>query len=120
MIESLKTGLQLTALGMGLVFLLLAALWGLMALLLKLDRAPAPVQAKGTPAAASRVPEIEPDLVAAITVAVMTHQSVRRKQAAPAMRAHQPGELPSRWVGAGRARQNQTWTPSHGRHPGGK
>ena len=112
MMDSLTIGLQLTVLGMGLVFLLLAALWGLMALMLKLDRAPAPAKAEESQAAAAREPEIEPDLLAAVTIAVMAHQSVRRKQAAPAMRAHQPGELPSRWVGAGRTRQTRTWTPS--------
>ncbi len=116
MIESLKIGIQLTVLGMGLVFLVLALLWGLTALMLRLDRAPA-----NTNAAASSIDEepepdgetgLEPDLIAAISVAVLTHQAVRRKQAAPAMRSHRPGELPSRWVGAGRTRQTRSWTPS--------
>jgi hypothetical protein len=35
----------------------------------------------------------------------------RRQQAAPEMRAHEPGSLPSRWVGVGRTRQNRSWTP---------
>lgn len=109
MIDSLGTGLQLTLIGMGLVFLLLAALWGLMTLLLKLDRAPAPHQA-GPEAPVERQRAIEPGLLAAITVAVIEHQAVRRKQAAPAMRTHPPGELPSRWVGSGRARQTRLWT----------
>src|SRR5512143_2885852 len=116
MIESLKIGVQLTVLGMGLVFLVLALLWGLTALMLRLDRAPANANAPA-PAFAEE-PELggeaglEPDLIAAISVAVLTHQAVRRKQAAPAMRSHRPGELPSRWVGAGRTRQNRSWTPS--------
>ena len=40
--ELLQIGLQLTVFGMGLVFLLLALLWGGMALMLRLDRPPAP------------------------------------------------------------------------------
>ena len=111
MIESLGIGLQLTAIGMGLVFALLAVLWGLMVLLLKLDRAPAPPAAEEQ-APVERKPAIEPDLLAAITAAVLEHQAVRRQQAAPAMRTHQPGELPSRWVGSGRTRQTRPWTPS--------
>ncbi len=116
MIESLKIGVQLTVLGMGLVFLVLALLWGLTALMLRLDRAPAEARVGTTSAAEEREPDgeagLDPDLIAAISVAVLTHQAVRRKQAAPAMRSHRPGELPSRWVGAGRTRQTRSWTPS--------
>jgi len=51
------------------------------------------------------------DLVAAITVAVLTHHAVRRREAAPAMRSYWPGSLlyASRWVASGRARQNRSW-----------
>jgi hypothetical protein len=54
---------------------------------------------------------MDADLVAAITVAVLTHKVVRRRQAAPAMRSYWPGSLlyASRWVATGRARQNRTW-----------
>jgi len=113
--ESLNIGLQLTAIGMGLVFALLALLWGLEALLLKLDRAPAEPQvsdADESPARVVTAPEgLDPALAAAITLAVVTHQAVRRKQAAPAMRTHWPGSLPSRWVGVGRSRQTRSWVP---------
>jgi hypothetical protein len=49
--------------------------------------------------------------VAAITIAVLTHKSVRRREAAPAMRSYWPGSLlyASRWVASGRARQNRSW-----------
>jgi hypothetical protein len=49
--------------------------------------------------------------LAAIMIAVRAHIRVRRKQAAPAMRSHQPGTLPSRWVASGRTRQNRSWAP---------
>ena len=57
--------------------------------------------------------ELTPEMLAAVMVAVGMHQRIRRKQAAPAMRTHQPGTLPSRWIGAGRVGQNQTWHPTH-------
>jgi Na+-transporting methylmalonyl-CoA/oxaloacetate decarboxylase gamma subunit len=101
--DSTTVGLQLTLYGMGLVFLLLALLAGGIALLLRFDRA--------EPARANAPTEIDSDLLAAITVAVATHIAVRRKEAAPAMRAHQPGTQPSRWLGVGRARQNFSWQP---------
>ncbi|HEY3342908.1 MAG TPA: hypothetical protein VGK81_12855, partial [Anaerolineae bacterium] len=57
--------------------------------------------------------ELAPEMLAAVMVATRMHRRVRRKQAAPAMRTHQPGTLPSRWVGAGRTSQNQNWHPRH-------
>ncbi|HEX6828607.1 MAG TPA: OadG family transporter subunit [Burkholderiales bacterium] len=104
--ENLVWGLQITALGMGLVFGLLALLWGLLTLVLRLDREPA-----AEPQAADAAPGMDQDLVAAITVAVLTHRGVRRHEAAPAMRSYWPGSLlyASRWVAGGRARQNQSW-----------
>jgi Na+-transporting methylmalonyl-CoA/oxaloacetate decarboxylase gamma subunit len=107
--NNLGWGLQITALGMGLVFGLLALLWGLLTLVLKLDapQTPAPVS---EPAAAT-APALDPAIVAAITVAVLAHSAQRRAEAAPQMRMHWPGSLlhASRWVSAGRTRQNHSW-----------
>jgi len=121
--ENLGWGLQMTVLGMGLVFALLALLWGLLTLVLKFERpaGPAPVAAgEGEPVAGAEIdadvttPAVvgtDADLVAAITVAVLTHKAVRRREAAPAMRSYWPGSLlyASRWVASGRARQNRSW-----------
>jgi hypothetical protein len=54
---------------------------------------------------------MDPELAAAITVAVLTHREQRRHEAAPAMRSYWPGSLlyASRWVASGRARQNRSW-----------
>jgi hypothetical protein len=62
-------------------------------------------------AAAASGAGLDPDLLAAITVAVVTHRATRRREAAPAMRSYWPGSLlyASRWVAAGRARQNYGW-----------
>lgn len=109
--ESLRAGLQLAVIGMGTVVLGLLVVWALIKLLVTLDRPPAPEKPPPPP-----IPDvdvaIDPALLAAITVAIVTHEAVRRKQAAPAMRTHWPGSLPSRWLTVGRSRQNRTWRSS--------
>ena len=130
--ENLGWGLQMTVLGMGLVFALLALLWGLLTLVLVLDKEPrTPVTAQEARAEAERiaamaddavgaqVPEqptvngMPADLVAAILVATMKHKLTLRRQAAPIMRSYWPGSqlFASRWVATGRARQNNSWQP---------
>jgi Na+-transporting methylmalonyl-CoA/oxaloacetate decarboxylase gamma subunit len=128
--DNLGWGLQMTVLGMGLVFGLLALLWGMLVLVLRFDAAP---EVKVSPdartveaeqiasvaegAIGKQVPVMptvrgmDADLVAAITVATLTHVAVRRRQAAPAMRLYWPGSLlyASRWVASGRVRQNRSW-----------
>ncbi len=106
----LDTGLQLTVYGMGIVFLLLAVMAGLITLLVKFDHAPAAGEPEPASAPAPTFPAgLDADAIAAITIAVRAHRSVLRKQAAPTMRRHQPGTLPSRWVAVGRTRQTTSW-----------
>lgn len=111
--DNLGWGLQITALGMGLVFGLLALLWGLLSLALKLDRPPAPaaVQAPQPQAEPAPDPLADPALRAAVTMAVLAHAARQRGEAAPPVRLHSPGSLlhASRWVAAGRTRQNHAW-----------
>ena len=128
--DNLGWGLQMTAVGMGLVFGLLALLWGLLVLVLRFEgAAPVALSAGASILEAERIASIaddaigaqvpvtptvhgmDADLVAAIVVAVLTHKGVRRHQAAPAMRSYWPGSLlyASRWVASGRARQNRSW-----------
>ena len=130
--ENLGWGLQMTVLGMGLVFALLALLWGLLMLVLVLDKEPkASVSALEVNAQAERIaavadaavgaqtPErptvngMPADLVAAILVATMKHKLTLRRQAAPFMRSYWPGSqlFASRWVATGRARQTYNWQP---------
>lgn len=116
LVERLTTGLNITVLGMGLVFLLLALLWALLTVMLRLDRPPASEPEEGiAPArpAPKKPVKLSPELLSAITVAVFTHQAVLRKQAAPAMRSYWPGSIlfASRWVAAGRHQQTQSWNP---------
>ncbi len=104
--ESLNIGIQLTVYGMGLVFLLLAVMAFFIKLLLRFDRAEPASAEEPSPASP---PWLDADGLAAITIAVAMHRDVLRKEAAPAMRQHQPGTLPSRWVSVGRTLQNNTW-----------
>ena len=118
---NLQPVVLITLAGIGLVFLVLALLLLLMVLLKRRDRrvpAQPAVPQPGTLGEDSLVVaddppagELSPEMLAAVMVAVRMHRRVRRKQAAPAMRTHQPGSLPSRWVGAGRVGQNQSWHP---------
>lgn len=118
MVQNLALGIGLTLAGMGLVFALLALLWLTMTVLLRLDSRQSGEEERGgrgervsvvpSPTSASTA-ELSPEMLAAVMVAVRMHRRIRRKQAAPAMRSHQPGTLPSRWIGAGRTSQNQNW-----------
>ena len=116
--NELVWGLQISALGMGLVFALLAVLWGLLVLVQRLDKQPAlPAQAvpettlEAAPSGPAQVQGMDAELVAAILMATLAHRTLRRREAAPAMRSYWPGSqlYASRWVGAGRARQNHSW-----------
>ncbi|MGL6113224.1 MAG: OadG family protein [Rubrivivax sp.] len=121
--ENLTWGLQITVLGMGLVFGLLALLWGLLTLVQRFDREPAAASlppgpehdAAAVPSSPSALPAtvqgMDAELVAAIMVATLAHRALRRREAAPVMRSYLPGSQlhASRWVAAGRARQNQSW-----------
>ena len=130
--ENIGWGLQMTVLGMGLVFSLLALLWLLLTLVLKLDKEPevevsaqeATVEAERIAAIAddavgAQTPErptvngMPADLVAAILVATHKHRQTMRRQAAPLVRTVWPGSqiFASRWLATGRARQNNNWQP---------
>jgi glutaconyl-CoA/methylmalonyl-CoA decarboxylase subunit delta len=130
--ENMAWGLQMTVLGMGLVFALLALLWGLLTLVLVLDKEPKVpaserevlveaerIAAVADDAIGAQVPEpatvngMAADLVAAILVATLKHKQTLRREAAPIMRTYWPGSqlFASRWVAAGRSRQNYTWQP---------
>jgi sodium pump decarboxylase gamma subunit len=120
-VANLEIGVALTVIGLGLVFAVLGLVALTIVMLVKLTapetprreappataaEAPQPAPAEAAPASSSG---LEPEEVAAIAAAVRLHQMVRRLQAAPAMRAHQPGSLPSRWLMAGRTRQTRSW-----------
>lgn len=129
--DDLIWGLQMAAVGMGVVFALLIGLMLILLLLGHLDPQPEsePHALEGAfdddeetdrEDGSSDEPQalgagvhidadgLDADAVAAITVAVLTHREVRRNEAAPAMRSHQPGShlYASRWVAVGRGQQS--------------
>jgi Na+-transporting methylmalonyl-CoA/oxaloacetate decarboxylase gamma subunit len=135
--DNLLFGLQTAAIGMGIVFVVLALLWCLLTIVMKLDQGSARAAAAAAGGADAGPPEpapgaglaspggagsavvrlvgapdgLDPRLIAAITIAILRHEETRRLQAAPAMRSYWPGSLlfASRWVAAGRTRQGQSW-----------
>ena len=136
--EDLAFWLWATVIGMGIVFSVLAIVWLLLTVLMRVDDrlatsaaaagaagargaagAMAGTAADGVPAGRP-IPavhlldapaDLDPRLLAAITIAIVRHEEARRLQAAPAMRSYWPGSLlfASRWVAAGRTRQGQSW-----------
>jgi Na+-transporting methylmalonyl-CoA/oxaloacetate decarboxylase gamma subunit len=125
--EHLGWGLQMTVLGMGLVFSLLALLWLMLTLVLGAEKEEdKPAQAavedddeeyeEEAPEVYTGSPLISGmpgDLVAAVAMAVTKHRLELRRQAAPIMCASAPdgGAATSRWLAGGRARQNNSWQP---------
>jgi sodium pump decarboxylase gamma subunit len=124
--DDLLFGLRTALVGMAIVFSVLGIVWALLTVLMKLDARAAATKAGATPVAATTessaagpaptvhlvgAGDVDPRLVAAITVAILRHEEARRLQAAPAMRSYWPGSLlfASRWVAAGRTRQGQSW-----------
>lgn len=103
--NNLMTGVQLTVLGMGLVFFLLGMLWALMALMVRLDRAEPEAAAAPEPAApadAGSAPGSDHAKRAAIVAAVM------RYRAEQAQGGHAHHEPPGHWLEIGRTRQQQS------------
>ncbi len=123
-------GLQMMAVGMGVVFALLLLLMAVLMLVGRLDRAAEEAEdAEPEPVAESDQPDADEPLapqqsvrivaegldenqLAAIAVAVMIHAENRRRLAAPEVRAHTPGSqlFASRWITAGRGVQNAPFT----------
>jgi Na+-transporting methylmalonyl-CoA/oxaloacetate decarboxylase gamma subunit len=117
-VSDLAWGLSMTVAGMGLVFGLLALLWGLLSLVLRFDRPPAAAAPAAVPeadAAPTPTPApadgLAPELVAAMTVATLAHVAALRREAAPTARIAWPGSqlFASRWVAIGRGLQNRSW-----------
>lgn len=122
--RNLGWGLETTALGMGMVFLLLIILMGVLAVVGRLDgprcRAQVPPpDSRGedgvSPGQAVEIEdpsglseeELSEEELAAVAVAVAEHARTRRRQGAPGSRAEPPRSRlsASRWVSAGRSSQ---------------
>ena len=100
----------MTVVGMGLVFLLLALLWGLLTLVLAFDRAPCEASELQPAAETTRKSDdqLPADLIAAMAAAVLKHRSTLRRGNTLPSNEDAAG---SRWVATGRTRQNTSWQP---------
>ena len=125
--DDLAFWVSTTVIGMAIVFTVLALVWVLLTILMRVDDRSAQAGAPAGEMAADpggqaapllanvrlldAPPDLDPRLLAAITIAIVRHEEARRLQAAPAMRSYWPGSLlfASRWVAAGRTRQGQSW-----------
>lgn len=127
--QNLGFGLNLTAIGMGIIFGLLALLWGVLSVIGRVDasfvaREEAGEGEEREEGEGESQPAVEitggedlpPEVIGAIAIAVATHAALVRREAAPSQRASQPGSLlfASRWLAAGRTRQTRAYG-SHGR-----
>lgn len=118
--RNLGWGLETTALGMGMVFLLLIMLMGVLAVVGRLDRPrrrgqvapPQGSQAEDgvSPGGAGEVEDpngLSEEELVAVALAVTEHARTRRRQGVLGNRAHPPRSRlwASRWVSTGRSSQ---------------
>ncbi|HEY52194.1 MAG TPA: OadG family protein [Caldilineae bacterium] len=110
--EALQTGLYLTIMGMSLVFFVLAMLWGLIALLLKLDKEPEPETAVRRDETLSSPEEgLRPDLVAVIATAVQAYRAEKSFGGVTHTATSPMQEEVDYWSLAGRVQQQRVWRP---------
>ncbi len=105
--EKISIGLQLTVYGTGLVFLILAFLWGLMSVLLRLDHGEAveaPKEEQSVPAA-TEPGRLSPQERAAITLAVLAYKGLVGKMPRVQAQGQERISASNSWVALGRARQ---------------
>jgi Na+-transporting methylmalonyl-CoA/oxaloacetate decarboxylase gamma subunit len=101
--EIMLQGLSITGFGMGLVFLMIIALWGIMALLVRLTNRPAEV-VESEEAETHEIPAAHPDAVQAAAAAVayaLAAEQIQQKSSAQAKAT----PLQSQWLLSGRVRQ---------------
>lgn len=96
-------GLSITGFGMGLVFLMIIALWGIMALLVRLTNRPEKAAEAGEPEE-QEIPAAQPYAVQAAAAAVayaLAAEQIQQKSSAQAKAT----PLQSQWLLSGRVRQ---------------
>ena len=108
MIETLKQGLLITVIGMGIVFAMILILWGIMVLLVKLTNRPEKEEAEEI---ATSLPEPEPVAVtapgdaSALAAAIAVAYALSAKPKTAFAADTQSIQTGSTWLAAGRAQQ---------------
>ena len=107
MIETLKQGLMITIVGMGIVFAMILILWGIMALLVKLTNQSE--QAEAAKESVTPLPEPEAETVpadaSALAAAIAVAYALRVKPKTVFASDTQSIQTGSTWLAAGRAQQ---------------
>lgn len=106
-------GLLITAIGMGLVFLMILALWGIMALLVKLtNKSIAIVEEEGEAAEIGTVlePAIVSDPNSPLAAAIAVAWALEDQSASYAFKPSQQSGNENAWLSAGRTQQLYTNT----------
>ena len=113
MSEVLQTGLYLTVAGMGLVFLVLAMLWGLIVLLLKFDVEPLPPSHSKVMGIADSAAGgiVRSDMVAVISVAIYAYKTDKKGRRVKDTSFGGAREEVDSWSLTGRAQQQKDWQP---------
>ena len=112
MIENLKFGLVLMVFGMGMVFLILAMLWGVIAIFQRMDRRLFARKAEEAEATPIPIQEPAPDLLAAIAVAIHRYRMEAMQGVPQAPKVpHRLEPSQARWVAVGRAYQLRSNIP---------
>ena len=104
MVNPISEGILITALGMGLVFLMIVVLWGIMAALVALTNAPAAEnddQTEAAPTALNPQPSEQEKLAAAAAVACALSLAPKTHPLASST----AGTSASAWLSAGRTQQ---------------
>ena len=105
-------GLLITGIGMGLVFVMILALWGIMALLVKLTNKPEtaeePAAEVETAPAAEPLPVSDPN--AALAAAIAAAWALEEQASSFAFRPSQQTGTENAWLSAGRTQQLLTST----------
>ena len=103
----LNQGLLITAVGMGLVFLMILALWGIMVLLVKLTNKPEAKEEEPPVETVLSEPEAAPasDLNAAIAAAIAVAYALKNQEFLSGLSPRPSGNVENAWWTAGRTQQ---------------
>lgn len=108
----INQGLLITGIGMGLVFVMIFALWGIMALLVKLTNKPEAEEEAEEVVETAPVSEVVPtqDPNAALAAAIAVACALADQASAYAFKPSQQARSENAWLNAGRTQQLYTST----------